>query len=205
MRWAWIMVGLKSSNTFLEEIHKKKHKREGHVKAEREKEIRITLCVILGSSVMFDSGEGDGTPLQYSCPENPMDGEAWQAQSMGSQRVRHDWSTSFTFHFLALGKEMATHSSVIAWRIPGTGEPGGLPSVGSHRLGYDWSDLVAAAACLTLCHPVDCRPPSSSVHAILQARILECAAMPFSRRSSQPRDQTKSPALPVDFLPGKLK
>ena len=84
------MVGLKSSNTFLEEIHKKKHKREGHVKAEREKEIRITLCVILGSSVMFDSGEGDGTPLQYSCPENPMDGEAWQAQSMGSLRVRHD-------------------------------------------------------------------------------------------------------------------
>ena len=80
------MVGLKSSNTFLEEIHKKKHKREGHVKAEREKEIRITLCVILGSSVMFDSGEGDGTPLQYSC----LEGEAWQAQSMGSLRVRHD-------------------------------------------------------------------------------------------------------------------
>ena len=53
---------------------------------------------------------------------------------------------TFTFHFHALGKEMATHSSVLAWRIPGTGEPGGLPSMGSHRVGHDWSDLAAAAA-----------------------------------------------------------
>ena len=53
---------------------------------------------------------------------------------------------TFTFHFPALEKEMATHSSVLAWRIPGTGEPGGLPSVGSHRVGHDWSDLAAAAA-----------------------------------------------------------
>ena len=52
----------------------------------------------------------------------------------------------FTFHFHALEKEMATHSSVLAWRIPGTGEPGGLPSMGSHRVRYDWSDLAAAAA-----------------------------------------------------------
>ena len=51
-----------------------------------------------------------------------------------------------TFHFHALEKEMATHSSVLAWRIPGTGEPGGLPSMGSHRVGHDWSDLAAAAA-----------------------------------------------------------
>ena len=61
-------------------------------------------------------------------------------------RVGHDWATSlllFTFH--ALEKEMATHSSVLAWRIPGTGEPGGLPSMGSHRVGHDWSDLAAAA------------------------------------------------------------
>ena len=56
---------------------------------------------------------------------------------------------AFTFHFHALEKEMATHSSVLAWRIPGTGEPGGLPSMGSHRFGHDWSDLAAAAvACL---------------------------------------------------------
>jgi len=53
----------------------------------------------------------------------------------------------FTFHFRALEKEMATHSSVLAWRIPGTGEPGGLPSMGSHRVRHDWSDLAAAAAC----------------------------------------------------------
>ena len=53
---------------------------------------------------------------------------------------------TFTFHFHALEKEMATHSSVLAWRIPGMGEPGGLPSLGSHRVGHDWSDLAAAAA-----------------------------------------------------------
>ena len=53
---------------------------------------------------------------------------------------------TFTFHFHALEKEMATHSSVLAWRIPGTGEPDGLPSLGLHRVGHDWSDLAAAAA-----------------------------------------------------------
>ena len=53
---------------------------------------------------------------------------------------------TFTFHFHALEKEMATHSNVLAWRIPGMGEPGGLPSVGSHRVRHDWSDLAAAAA-----------------------------------------------------------
>ena len=53
---------------------------------------------------------------------------------------------TFTLHFHALEKEMATHSSVLAWRIPGTGEPGGLPSMGSRRVGHDWSDLAAAAA-----------------------------------------------------------
>ena len=58
-------------------------------------------------------------------------------------RLRH---FTFTFHFHALEKDMATHSSVLAWRIPGMGEPGGLPSMGSHRVGHDWSDLAAAAA-----------------------------------------------------------
>jgi len=57
---------------------------------------------------------------------------------------------TFTFHFHALEKEMATHSSVLAWRIPGMGEPGGLPSMGSHRVGHDWSDLAAAAAVKTM-------------------------------------------------------
>ena len=58
-------------------------------------------------------------------------------QSMGSRRIGHDSGITFTFHFHALEKEMATHSSVLAWRIPGTGEPGGLPSMGLHRVGHD--------------------------------------------------------------------
>ena len=152
---------------------------------------------------------------------------------------------------------MATHSSVLAWRIPGTGEPGGLPSMGSHRVGHDWSDLAAAAAaetleslmtasgfgsiqdrassvclrtvswcshssllyavkhqlrvwptlkqrllswkwcatklrqsCLTLCDPLDCSPSGSSVHGILQARILEWVAISSFTESSWPRDWT---------------
>ena len=63
---------------------------------------------------------------------------------MGSWRVGHDWVASLSFHFHALEKEMATHSSVLAWRIPGMGEPGGLPSMGLHRIGHDWSDLAEA-------------------------------------------------------------
>ena len=92
------------------------------------------------------SGEGNGTPLQYSCLENPMDGGAWKAAVHGVAEGR-TWLSNFTFtfHFHALEKEMATHSSVLAWRIPGTGAPGGLPSMGSHRVGHDWSDLAAAA------------------------------------------------------------
>ena len=76
------------------------------------------------------SGEGNGTPLQYSCLENPMDGGAWWAAVHGVAEGRTRLSDfTFTFHFPALEKEMATHSSVLAWRIPGTGEPGGLLSV----------------------------------------------------------------------------
>ena len=72
-------------------------------------------------------GEGDGTPLQYSCLENLMDGGAWKAAGHGVSEGRTGLSDfTFTFHFHALEKEMATHSSVLAWRIPGTGEPGGL-------------------------------------------------------------------------------
>ena len=76
-----------------------------------------------------------------------MDGGAWWAAVHGVAKSRTRLSDfSFTFHFHALEKEMATHSSVLAWRIPGMGEPGGLPSMGSHRVGHDWSDLAAAAA-----------------------------------------------------------
>ena len=91
-------------------------------------------------------GEGNGTPLQYSCLENPVDGGAWWAAVHGVAGSR-TWLSDFpfTFHLHALEKEKATHSSILAWRIPGTGEPGGLPSMGSPRVGHDWSDLAAAA------------------------------------------------------------
>ena len=88
--------------------------------------------------------EGSRNPLQYSCLESPMDGGAWWAAVHGVMKNRARLSDfPFTFYFRALEKEMATHSSVLAWRIPGTVEPGGLPSVGSHRVGHDWSDLAA--------------------------------------------------------------
>ena len=89
--------------------------------------------------LVLPGGEGNGTPLQNSCLKNPMDGGAWWAAVHGvakSQTWLSDFT--FTFHFHALEKEMATHSNVLAWRIPGTGEPGGLLSVGSHRVGLKW-------------------------------------------------------------------
>jgi len=84
------------------------------------------------------SGEGNGTPLQYSCLENPMDRRASWAAVHGDARSRTQLS-DFTlfFHFHALEEEMVTHSSVLAWRIPGTAEPGGLPSMGLHRVRHD--------------------------------------------------------------------
>ena len=102
----------------------------------------IKRCLLLGRKFMtnIDSifGEGTGIPLQYSFLENPMDGGAWKAAVHG---VAESWTRlsdfTFTFHFHALEKEMATYSSFITWRIPGTGEPGGLPSMGSHRVGHD--------------------------------------------------------------------
>ena len=88
-----------------------------------------------------------------------MDRGAWWAVVHGVTRSQTRLSDcTLFFHFHALEKEMATHSSVLAWRIPGTGEPVGLPSLGSHRVGHDWSDLAAAAAaeqfqnCMKSCH-----------------------------------------------------
>ena len=82
--------------------------------------------------------EGDGNPLQYSWLENPMDrGACWAAvHGVAKSQTQLSYFT-FTFLFHALEKEIATHSSVLAWRIPGTGEPGGLPSMESHRVGHD--------------------------------------------------------------------
>ena len=89
-------------------------------------------------SVTQPSGEGDGTPLQYSCLENPMGRGGWWATVHRITRSRTRLNDfTFTFHFHALEKEMATHSNVLAWRIPGTGEPGGLLSMGLHRVGHD--------------------------------------------------------------------
>ena len=96
---------------------------------QRKKELAVSI---------HTHGEGNGIPLQYSCLENPMEGGACKAAVHG---VAKSWTRlsdfTFTFHFHALEKEMATHSSVLAWRIPGTGEPGGLTSMGSHRVGHD--------------------------------------------------------------------
>ena len=117
--------------------------------------IALTIWTFVGKvmSLLFKMisrlviGEGDGTPLQYSCLENSMDEGVWWAAIHGFAKSR-TWLSdfAFTFHFHALEKEMATHSSVLAWRIPGMGEPGGLLSLGSHRVGHDWRDLAAAAA-----------------------------------------------------------
>ena len=83
-------------------------------------------------------GEGNGTPLQYCCPENPIDGGAWWAAVHGVAKTQTRLSDfTFTFHFHALEKEMATHSSVLAWRIPGTEKPGRLRSMRLHRVGHD--------------------------------------------------------------------
>ena len=110
--------------------------------------ISLPFCLYIhgftsGFSLLFHlsihlSGEGNSSPLQYSCLENPMDGGAWWAavHEVAKSRTQLNGFT-FTFHFHALEKEMATYSSILAWRIPGTGEPDGLPSMGSHSVGHD--------------------------------------------------------------------
>ena len=100
----------------------------------------IKIRSLITTLLVCCDGEGNGTPLQYSCLENPMNGGTWKAAVHG---VAKSWTRlsdfTFTFHFYALEKEMATHSSVLAWRIPG---------MGAHRIGHDWSDLAAAAGLL---------------------------------------------------------
>jgi len=87
---------------------------------------------------MIHIREGNGTPLQYSCLENPMNGGAWKDAVHWVTEGRTRLSDfTFTFHFHTLEKEMATQSSVLAWGIPWTGEPGGLLSMGSHRVRHD--------------------------------------------------------------------
>ena len=96
------------------------------------------LYMMAGKELGKPYREGNGTPLQYSCLENPMDRGAWWAAVHGVARSQTRLSDfTFTFHFHTLDKEMATHSSVLAWRIPWMAEPGELPSMGSHRVRRD--------------------------------------------------------------------
>ena len=136
-----------------------------------------------------------------------MDRGAWGAAVHGVAQSR-TWLSdfTFTFHFHAL-KEVATHSSVLVWRIPGTVEPSWLPSMGSHKIGHNWCNLAAAdilcicvwviQSCQTLCDPTDYSSPDSSVNGILQARILEWVVISFFRESSQQRDW-----IPVSCIAG---
>ena len=95
-------------------------------------------CCQIYLYLVFTTRKGNGNPLQYYCLESPMDGGAWWAAVHG---VEKSWTRlsdfTFTFLFHALEKEMATHSGILAWRIPGTGEPDWLLSIGSHRVGHD--------------------------------------------------------------------
>ena len=106
----------------------------------------VSICLQL----MSDKEQAMATHSSTLCLENPMDGGAWWAAIHGVAGSRTRLSDfTFTFCFHALEREMATHSSVLAWGIPGIGEPGGLPSMGSHRVGHNWSDLAAAAAAMS--------------------------------------------------------
>ena len=108
---------------------------------------KFTSPILIISNCSSYVGEGNGTPLQYSCLENPMDEGTWWEAVYG---VTKSWARlsdfTFTFQFHALEKEIATHSSVLAWRIPRMAEPGRRLSMGSHRVGHYWSDLAAAVA-----------------------------------------------------------
>ena len=108
-----------------------------------------------------------------------MDGGAWWAAIYGVAQSRTRLSDfTFTFHFHALEKEMATHSSVLAWRIPGTGEPGGLPSMGLHRVGHDWSGLAAAAT-----HTAHLPPSATSAASTTFSHVQSFSELPLSNAS----------------------
>ena len=112
-------------------------------------------------------------------------------------------------HFHALEKEMATHSSILTWRTPGMGDPGGLLSMGSQRVGHNWSDLAAAAAtCLTLLQHYGLQPTMFLCSWDFPARIMEWAAISFSKGSSRYRDWPTPLALAGGLFtawpPGKL-
>ena len=96
------------------------------------------ILAIKKNEILLFEEHGTGTPLQYSCLENPMDGGAWltTVHGVAKSQIRLN-NFTLTFHFHALEKEMATRSSILDWRIPGTVEPDGLPFMGLHRVGDD--------------------------------------------------------------------
>ena len=119
-----------------------------------------------------------------------MDGGAWWAAVHGFAKSRTQLSNfTFTFHFHALEKEMATHSSVLAWRIPEMAEPGGLPSIGSHRVGHDWSDL-AAALCLN----------QTSVRLLCYLQVADSGPHPLTSFSLSGVEHTPFPAFYFYFF-----
>ena len=130
-------VNPKGNQSLLKEIKSVNHNIKSFSPKGNQSILKEILSLI-SSLLIGIKGEGNGTPLQYYCLENPMDGGAWWAAVHGvanSQTRLNDFT--FTFHFHALEKEVATHSSVLAWRIPWTEKPGGLQSMGSHRVGHD--------------------------------------------------------------------
>ena len=154
-------------------------------------EIRINICTL------WPRRQWHPTPVLL-----PGKSHAWRSLvgcSPWVARIRTQLSDfTFTFHFHALEKEMATHSSVLAWRIPGTGEPDGLPSVGSHRVGHDWSNLVAAAAVAESIYPFRLSQWlrwSSSI-------CLQCRRLGFNPWVGKIFWRRKWQPTPV-FLPGK--
>ena len=109
------------------ETSQSEHQRKN--KQTNKKQFKGSLCNIKYINIPV-IGEGNGTPLQYSWLKNPTDGRAWRATVHAVAKSQTGLSDlTFTFHFHALKEEMATHSSVLAWRIPGTGEPGGISSM----------------------------------------------------------------------------
>ena len=150
-----------------------------------------------------------------------MDRGAWWAAVHGVTKRRTRLSDfPFTFHFHALEKEMATHSSVPAWRIPGTGEPGGLPPMGSHRVGHNWSNLAAAAAsicqsqspsvcawvcvCVCVCVCVHTHSMPCSMWDLSSATKDWIRALCSGSVESEPLDRqgsSQSPSLPLPHFP----
>ena len=118
-----------------------------------------------------------------SCLENPMDGGAWWTAVHGVTKSRTRLSDfTFTFHFHALEKEMATHSSVLDWKIPGMAEPSGLPSMGSHRVRHDWSDLAAAAVYIHVNPDLQIYAASSSPPHIQSSILYICLSFCFANK-----------------------